>query len=87
MNQRDIQNLILLGVGGFAVYYLFIRKAPLAVPFPTNVTVTPQIIGAGVSNPNQQAVLTGQSWQPGPGGFPTMSPQGFPTSFEDVLVE
>lgn len=45
MSEKDIRNLILLGVGGFAVYYLFFRKTAVALPFPASITVTPQITG------------------------------------------
>lgn len=91
MSEKDIQNLILLGLGGFAIYMLFLRKSGgVAVAFPVNanvapqmISVTPQIVGAGVNNPNQSATLTGQTWQTGPGGFPTMSPQGFPATPDD----
>lgn len=101
MSEKDIQNLILLGFGAFAVYYLFFRKANVATIFPVStpvapqlpgVSVTPQIVGSGVSNPTQQATLVNGQWQTGAGGFPTMSPQGFPattdgTSYDDVLTE
>jgi hypothetical protein len=70
MTQREIQNLILLGLGGFAIYYLFFRKTAVAVPFPTSVMVTPQIVGTGINNPSQEAQIVNGQWQPGPGGFP-----------------
>lgn len=45
MTQRQLQQLILLGVGGFAIYYLFFRKqSPVMLPFPTTVSVTPSLI-------------------------------------------
>lgn len=86
MKQSDIQNLILLGVGGFAVYYLFFRKAPVLVPFPTAVSVTPQIVGSGINN--QAAQLVGGTWLPGAGGFPaTPDDSGSATQYDYVLVE
>jgi hypothetical protein len=41
MSERDIRNLIMLGVAGAAVYYLFFKSSS-AQAFPANVTITPE---------------------------------------------
>lgn len=64
MSQKQIRQLIMLGVAGAAVYYLFIKAAPataaVTVPGPVNVTpINPGLL-PGAAQP--QAVTPAPGW-------------------------
>jgi hypothetical protein len=41
MSEKQLQQLIMLGIAGAAIYYLFFRSSG-AMAFPASITVTPE---------------------------------------------
>jgi hypothetical protein len=68
MSQKQIRQLIMLGVAGAAVYYLFIRSTPASafVPGPVNVTpINPGLL-PGAAQPTNVSPAPGWLTAGGP---------------------
>jgi hypothetical protein len=71
MNEKQLRQLIMLGLAGAAIYYLFFR-AKNAEAFPASITVTPENPGLLTSFPSSVIVTPenpGLISQPQPTGF------------------
>jgi len=59
MSEKNIRNLVLLGVAGAAIYYIFFRSSS-AYAFPSSVAITP-INPALIPAPAQAQPVTPQA--------------------------
>jgi hypothetical protein len=60
MSQKQIRQLVMLGVAGAAVYYLFFRSSATAATVPGPVTITPKVTALPPAQP--QAVTPQPGW-------------------------